>query len=163
MIQVQVLNYKPWLRLFEEPASRPAGRSSQVPKAGESQFYISHILCKCQMCSGCQSTPRCDVHRSSTLLILHEVDILDITWRQTRCGTFWQTCWVSSLSTGLHLLTFSRDIIWGGEDRTHRGVLVLGGAHVSLLLIVTLHAWRPPHLNLEPMVHKTAVIPLMIQ
>ena len=58
---------------------------------------------------------------------------------------------------------FQRDIICGGEDRTHRGVLVLGGAHVSHLLIVTLHAWRPPHLNLEPMVHETAVIPLLIK
>ena len=54
------------------------------------------------------------------------------------------------------------DIICGGED-THLGVLVLRGADVGHLLIVTLHAWRPPHLNLEPMVNETAVIPLLIK
>ena len=41
------------------------------------------------------------------------------------------------------------DIICGGED-THLGVLVLRGADVGHLLVVTLHAWRPPHLDLEP-------------
>ena len=96
--ETAAFNRKRGLKLSAVSAFQLCGRSSPSPKESNWLFSIQTL----PISPGCLPNKQAQSDLCSR-----------ITCRQTRCGTFLQTRWISNFCTGAQLFTFCKNIIYG--------------------------------------------------